>query len=355
MVSAPARRALIPAFVERGISMRRACALLGVPRSTLGYVATQQQHHFGLAGFPEMNDTRKILSRPAVRFGVAIVAVVAGTALTLHWERATIEQVGHDAAISAEQRARIVSLATKSLHGVEVVDTGQGPYGMSWAVLAKGGTRQVAWVTPGEPPADLPQSPAPTSQPGESEDFQFMPVAAPGRTAQPNLDHTGTNLQVAAAFLQVKDSFFSIPLFGDGSGGDLLVLADPDCHFCHDLLRRLNASAADITKRGIRVRWYPVGVLRPQNGYSLQRAAAQLQSGPAGLLAGGVVSDTSGVTQESLRRVAMNTKALGEISPRQILTPTVLFRNHNGQSVIRLGAPTNDEQFFGLINEVANK
>ena len=336
-----------------------------------------------------MDDTRKILSRPAVQVGAAIVAGVvvgvSGITVTRHQrEQAIIEQVGHDAAISAEQRARIVSLATKSLHGVEVVDTGQGPYGMSWAVLAKGGTRQVAWITPGElslmlgdlfvnganlsrevrvslegkpgePPADLPQSPAPTSQPGESEDFQFMPVAAPGRTAQPTLDHTGTNLQVAAAFLQVKDSFFSIPLFGDGSGGDLLILADPDCHFCHDLLRRFNASAADITKRGIRVRWYPVGVLRPQNGYSLQRAAAQLQSGPAGLLAGGVVSDTSGVTQESLRRVAMNTKALGEISPRQILTPTVLFRNHSGQSVIRLGAPTNDEQFFGLINEVANR
>jgi len=40
-VSAPARRALVPAFVDRGISTRRACALLGVPRSTLGYVPTQ--------------------------------------------------------------------------------------------------------------------------------------------------------------------------------------------------------------------------------------------------------------------------------------------------------------------------
>lgn len=41
MVSAPARRELVPAIVSRGISTRRACALLGVPRSTLGYVATQ--------------------------------------------------------------------------------------------------------------------------------------------------------------------------------------------------------------------------------------------------------------------------------------------------------------------------
>ena len=38
-MSASARRALIPVFVSRGISTRRACALLGVPRSTLGYVA----------------------------------------------------------------------------------------------------------------------------------------------------------------------------------------------------------------------------------------------------------------------------------------------------------------------------
>ncbi len=41
MVSAPARRALVPALVDRGISQRRACALLRVPRSTLGYVALQ--------------------------------------------------------------------------------------------------------------------------------------------------------------------------------------------------------------------------------------------------------------------------------------------------------------------------
>lgn len=39
MVSAPARRALVPMVVDRGISVRRACALLSVPRSTLGYVA----------------------------------------------------------------------------------------------------------------------------------------------------------------------------------------------------------------------------------------------------------------------------------------------------------------------------
>ena len=39
MVSAPARRALVPTVVDRGISVRRACALLSVPRSTLGYVA----------------------------------------------------------------------------------------------------------------------------------------------------------------------------------------------------------------------------------------------------------------------------------------------------------------------------
>lgn len=40
-MSAQARRALVPVAVDRGISTRRACALLGVPRSTLGYVATQ--------------------------------------------------------------------------------------------------------------------------------------------------------------------------------------------------------------------------------------------------------------------------------------------------------------------------
>lgn len=40
-MSASARRALVPVLVGRGISTRRACALLGVPRSTLGYVATQ--------------------------------------------------------------------------------------------------------------------------------------------------------------------------------------------------------------------------------------------------------------------------------------------------------------------------
>lgn len=41
MVSAPARRALVAIAVDRGISVRRACALLSVPRSTLGYVAKQ--------------------------------------------------------------------------------------------------------------------------------------------------------------------------------------------------------------------------------------------------------------------------------------------------------------------------
>ena len=41
MVSAPAWRARVPVFVDRGISIRRASALLSVPRSTLGYVATQ--------------------------------------------------------------------------------------------------------------------------------------------------------------------------------------------------------------------------------------------------------------------------------------------------------------------------
>jgi putative transposase len=39
VVSAPAWRALVPTVVDRGISVRRACALLSVPRSTLGYVA----------------------------------------------------------------------------------------------------------------------------------------------------------------------------------------------------------------------------------------------------------------------------------------------------------------------------
>lgn len=42
-MSAPARRALIPIVAERGISLRRACALLGVPRSTLGYEAKMPQ------------------------------------------------------------------------------------------------------------------------------------------------------------------------------------------------------------------------------------------------------------------------------------------------------------------------
>ena len=43
VVSAPARRALVPAMVERGISARRACSLLGVSRSTLGYEAKMPQ------------------------------------------------------------------------------------------------------------------------------------------------------------------------------------------------------------------------------------------------------------------------------------------------------------------------
>ncbi len=42
-MSAPARRALVPIVAERGISLRRACALLGVPRSTLGYEAKMPQ------------------------------------------------------------------------------------------------------------------------------------------------------------------------------------------------------------------------------------------------------------------------------------------------------------------------
>lgn len=43
MVSAPARRALVPGMVERGISARRACSLLRVSRSTLGYEAKMPQ------------------------------------------------------------------------------------------------------------------------------------------------------------------------------------------------------------------------------------------------------------------------------------------------------------------------
>ena len=39
VVSAPARRALVPCMVERGISQRRACALLGIARSALRYEA----------------------------------------------------------------------------------------------------------------------------------------------------------------------------------------------------------------------------------------------------------------------------------------------------------------------------
>lgn len=39
MVSAPARRALVPVMIERGISQRRACVLLGVARSALRYQA----------------------------------------------------------------------------------------------------------------------------------------------------------------------------------------------------------------------------------------------------------------------------------------------------------------------------
>lgn len=39
MVSAPARRALIPLMMERGISQRRACALLRLAHSALRYQA----------------------------------------------------------------------------------------------------------------------------------------------------------------------------------------------------------------------------------------------------------------------------------------------------------------------------
>lgn len=42
-LSTSARRALVPAFVSCGISARRVCALLGVSRSTLGYVARLPQ------------------------------------------------------------------------------------------------------------------------------------------------------------------------------------------------------------------------------------------------------------------------------------------------------------------------
>lgn len=42
-MSAPARRALVPGVVERGISARRACSLLRVSRSTLGYAAKMPQ------------------------------------------------------------------------------------------------------------------------------------------------------------------------------------------------------------------------------------------------------------------------------------------------------------------------
>ncbi len=330
-----------------------------------------------------MSDTGKSFLGPIAQWGVAIaVSASIGAAIATAIHRSPDNASGataHGAAVSAEQRGRIESLAKRSLQGVDVLDVGQGPYGMSWAVLAKDGTRQVAWVTPGElslmlgdlfvgganlsqevrlsigsgAPVALPP-PAPTGYSNDPvTDLQVMPIAAPvSAPNQGGLDPSGTDLRVAGAFMQVKDSFFSIPLYGNGSGGEILVFADPDCRFCHDLLQRLNASAAGITSRGIRVRWYPVGVLHPENGHSLQRAAAQLQSGPADLLAGGVVNAAATVTQESLRRTAMNTKALGEISPRQILTPTILFRNHSGQSVVRLGAPTSDEEFVALINGV---
>ena len=330
-----------------------------------------------------MSDTRKSLFGPVARWGAAVAtsaSIGAAIATVVHrsLEDAPDATV-HGASVPAEQRGRIESLAKASLMGVEVLGVGQGPYGMSWAVLAKDGTRQVAWITPGELSLMLgdlfvggsnlshevrlsfgggAQTAMPPSVPSghldkPAADLQTMPIASSvSMPTQGGLDPSGTDLRVAGAFMQVKDSFFSIPLYGNGSGGQILAFGDPDCRFCHDLLQRLNASAAGITSRGIRVRWYPVGVLHPENGHSLQRAAAQLQSGPADLLAGGVVNAAATVTQESLRRVAMNTKALGEISPRQILTPTILFRNHSGQSVVRLGAPTSDEEFVALINGV---
>ena len=77
MVSAPERRALVPTIVSRGISIRRACALVGVPRSTLGYVATQP-----LKDAPVMPRIDSAMPRPTIRNADAQGTAVRGCART---------------------------------------------------------------------------------------------------------------------------------------------------------------------------------------------------------------------------------------------------------------------------------
>ena len=82
MVSAPARRALVPIIVGRGISTRRACALVGVPRSTLGYVATQP-----LKDAPVI-ERMKHYAAMYPRFGYRRIHVYLGReGISLGWDR----------------------------------------------------------------------------------------------------------------------------------------------------------------------------------------------------------------------------------------------------------------------------
>lgn len=283
-------------------------------------------------------------------------------------------------AIFASQRERIEALVQRVVgSGARIVEVGQGPYGMSWAIVSKAGKRQVVWTTPGElslmlgdlyvdgdnlsdvvraayadikavepapvQPIEPTAAPAPVQQAPvqQDQDVEFQQISS-------RITPEGVDLGVAGAFIKVHQSFTSIPLYGDGSGGEFYVFADPDCGYCHRLLGMLNARADELNKMGFRVLWYPVGILRPKNNESLQRAAAQIQLGPEHLLKGGTLGAMPAVQQEALQQAAMNTKALSEILPRSLRTPTIIYKPDGKPFFVYAGAPDTENELSRLIN-----
>lgn len=288
--------------------------------------------------------------------------------------------------VSPEQMARLEALVEQSFgEKATITATGAAPYGFRWLVVSKDGTRQVAWASPGElslsvgdffvgganlsesvrlavstaaPAAEAakvertsqtaaPLLPMPAQQPAmlpaQQDEAEFQTIATR------HITPSGIDMGIATAFAKVADSFASVSLYGDGSGGELLVFADPDCGYCHNLLGMLNERASGFQKEGFRVRWYPVGILRPRNNESLNRAAAMLQAGAPGLLAGGRVQSIDGVTQDALKQVALNTKALSEILPQNMRTPTILYRSRDGLVNVLNGHPGSDEALDRII------
>ncbi len=283
-------------------------------------------------------------------------------------------------AISASQRERIEALVQRVVGGgARIAEVGQGPYGMSWAIVAKAGKRQVVWTSPGElslmlgdlyvdgtnlsdavrvayadtkaiepapaQPIEPTAAPAPVPQAPvqQDQDVEFQQISS-------RITPEGVDLGVAGAFIKVHQSFTSIPLYGDGSGGEFYVFGDPDCGYCHRLLGMLNARADELTRIGFRVLWYPVGILRPKNNESLQRAAAQIQLGPKHLLQGGVLDTMPAVQQEALQQAALNTKALSEILPRSLRTPTIIYKPDGKPFFVYAGAPDTENELSRLIN-----